>query len=59
MTTTVTVLLLGCTHLAAFRMGLGISQNPLIHKTAEVLGWVSPPAPCPTADDGGWWNNIP
>ena len=62
-TTTVTVVLLSYTHMQAFRMGLDIGQNPLVHKTAEVLGWVSPPAPCPTpeqeSDDGGGWDGIP
>lgn len=63
-TTTVTVLLLGYTHLEAFRLGLGISQNPLIRTTEQMLGLISPPAPCPTPagqpdDDAGRWDIIP
>lgn len=58
LSTTMTLLLLAYTHTQAFRLGLGISQNPMAHMTAAMLGLVPPQKPCPNPTDESMWDKM-
>lgn len=62
-TTTLTVLILGLTHITAFRAGLAVTQNPVSAQIAQWLGVISPMQTCSRqegqSEDAPWWSNLP
>lgn len=60
--TAITLLLLTYTHAQAFKAGIGVAQNPFLHRLTQILGMASPQSPCPSSENPPykpWWKGIP
>ncbi len=57
---TLTLTLLAWTHSQAFRLGIGVTGNPVTRSAAEMLGLAAPQPSCPHSETKSeWWRSIP
>lgn len=61
LSTTLTLTLLAWTHTQAFRLGVGVTENPLTRSAAEMAGIAKPQPSCQQQPEAPkqWWENIP
>ncbi len=58
--TTLTLTLLVWTHTQAFKLGVGVTGNPITRSAAEAIGLAPPQPSCANPENSNeWWRNIP